>query len=863
MPRHICFVTDEIYPGTIGGIGRLINATAHALVQSGWRPSFLLATDPGAAETFRSYARDHFPSADVYRVDELLDDLTADEDIPLWGFHFDSYYWSYRVALALLRLCRHTRFDGIEFNDYRGLGYVTLQWRRMWGDAFSDIPMWVRLHGTDQLWREADDTIDFSRQQHQRFAMEQYCLRHADGWIAPSRGIARWYHDIYGGDERPVVIAPPGFERIGPGCSHPRTLGTPPYRLLYYSKLQRLKGADIFIKAAVALCERSDLPIQFELVGHEVLHPWGIPYHQELERLIPARWRDRFHFRGRIKPNELEHLALGCTLAVVPSRVETFCLAAHELNWIGIPLVLNNLPAFQDFFQDGVNCRTFDGTAEDLTRVLLELLSHPDPFAHWEWNAPQVVARQREHLAYAEALERFQPFAPAPAPEPAPLVSVVIPYYNMHTYVDATLDSVRSSSYQNWELILVDDGSPDPAAQAKFADLERQHQGDPRYRFVRKPNGGLGSARNYGIQHARGAYILPLDSDDLIHPCYIERGVRALNRLPELAAVSCFVGYFQDGEPPDQIVDYVIPYDLHPILITLENRAGVACSLFRRKVFERFRYDEALAAYEDWELWWQLAEAGWEVEPMPMLLYRYRRRHDSMFHTTASYRHIHLLAHFADRHAEFLRQHGDAVFRAYVSMVSELRRDNEVLRMSSSNKLYYVLKRLYSEVRDIRGSNTYRLAQLIRLIAAPLWRLVRRAAAHGRLRRQKVELEVLATKHPDACGHEIWVGGLRPGNSNVYLLSPLRSVGQWQLQDVDHALIDKALVATRPGQVLRAHVTDEGFGLVLRHFPKGGRVRISIGAYAEDIDLYAPAVRAGFCEYRWSGQRWERHDLPC
>jgi hypothetical protein len=52
-------------------------------------------------------------------------------------------------------------------------------------------------------------------------------------------------------------------------------------------------------------------------------------------------------------------------------------------------------------------------------------------------------------------------------------------------------------------------------------------------------------------------------------------------------------------------------------------------------------------------------------------------------------------------------------------------------------------------------------------------------------------------------------------------------------------------------------------GLMVRRFPRDGRVRLSIGPYAHAIDLYAPEPRAGFCEYRWSGQRWERHDLPC
>ena len=59
-----------------------------------------------------------------------------------------------------------------------------------------------------------------------------------------------------------------------------------------------------------------------------------------------------------------------------------------------------------------------------------------------------------------------------------------------------------------------------------------------------------------------------------------------------MAAVSCFTAYFDDGKPPTRATDYIIPHDLHPLLILLENRAGVASSVFRREVFDRFHYNE-------------------------------------------------------------------------------------------------------------------------------------------------------------------------------------------------------------------------------------------------------------------------------
>ena len=691
--RHICFVSSEFAPGTRGGIGRLINATAHQLSSAGWRLTFLLDADSEAVQTFRAYARDHFACSAVYQVEELLHDITPQEDIPSQSFRFPKYYRSYRIALALHRLCRKHLFNGIEFTDYLGLGYVTLKWRRLWGDPFSDTPMWVRLHGTAQLLSQADDAPTFSRELQQLFTMEHYSLRHADGWICPSASVADWYREIYGRQDVPVVIATPGFERLGSGRSHPRVLHDPPYRLLYYGKLQHLKGTDTFIRAAVVLCETTDLPLQFEVVGQDELSPWGTgSYREELERLIPSRWRDRFHFHGSIHPDQLEQLALGCTLAVVPSRVETFCLAAHELHWIGIPLVLNDLPAFRAYFTDGRNCRLFDGTSADLARVLRELLSQPNPFAEWEWHAPHVVAGSNGSAAYDEALNRFRPLAP-PQLELSALVSVIVPFGDTQDVLDATLDSVRASSYKKWELLIVGAGVHEPAVQACLAQLRQGTVDDARYRFVRCERGGWGAALNDGIRQSRGAYILPLASGTSLHPHYLERAVQALQRAPELAAVCCFAGKVPKQQSADQLIEYTIPYDLHPLLVTLEHYAEDSCSLFRRAIFDNVRYDEDLIAYEDWELWWQLAEAGFQVEVMPALL-SYQRLASDHPDWADIHRHVYVMHKLADRHSSYLQRLSDGIFRFCAAETTELR--------AYVDELQHDRDRLWSEIERLK-----------------------------------------------------------------------------------------------------------------------------------------------------------------
>jgi glycosyltransferase involved in cell wall biosynthesis len=701
----------------------LINAVASRLVAHGWRLTFLSAASPQETEEFRTYASKNFPGSETLHIDELLNDLSVDEDIPLWGFHFFEYFLSYRIALALRKLCKKVHFDGIEFNDFPGLGYVTLKWRRLWGDEFAEVPIWIRLHGSHELWDIANDSVDYSAHRQMVYRMERYCLQYADGWIGPSESVMSWYRKAYNRPEVATVVSMPSFERIGTGNTHPRLRPNGTLKILYFGKLQHLKGVDIFIRAAVAICEQGQNKFEFEIVGMDTQDASGRSYIASLEKLIPTTWRERFHFRGYLPLNQMTELINCCTLAVVPSRVETFCLAAHELNWIGIPLVLSDIPAFEEYFVDHVNCLKFDGTPEGLYRVLVELFGQQDLFSNWDWNAPEIINRERLAKAYSEVLHEFH------APEldhpdtSEPLVSIVIPYYDMHRYIDDTIDSVIRSDYHNWEMILVDDGSPSIEAQEKFAKLELAHHDDPKYKFMHKRNGGLGCARNFGIRQARGKYILPLDCDDIIDPYYIALGVKALERRKDLASVSCFVSYFNDERSAEEICDYVIPYDLNPLLITLENRAGVACSLFRREVFERFSYNEELTAFEDWELWWQMAEAGLKSETMPKILYRYRRHQASMFNQTSPTTAACLMNHIASLHTTYLRNIGDDVFRLYVAALAKTRVTEQQLHaeISENNPNSAIINQLYTELNTIKDSFTWKLIGKFRRLRLYHW----------------------------------------------------------------------------------------------------------------------------------------------
>ena len=99
-----------------------------------------------------------------------------------------------------------------------------------------------------------------------------------------------------------------------------------------------------------------------------------------------------------------------------------------------------------------------------------------------------------------------------------PKISIIIPMYGVEKYLRRCLDSVLNQTFQDWQAICVDDGSPDKSGEIAESYAKR----DKRFVVIHKENGGLSDARNAGMPHASGEYIMYLDSDDFIHPQTME-----------------------------------------------------------------------------------------------------------------------------------------------------------------------------------------------------------------------------------------------------------------------------------------------------------------------------------------------------
>lgn len=216
----------------------------------------------------------------------------------------------------------------------------------------------------------------------------------------------------------------------------------------------------------------------------------------------------------------------------------------------------------------------------------------------------------------------------------APLISVVIPAYNATRHLAHTLASVSAQSYQNIEIIAVDDGSRDGTAE-----LVRAHTlQDPRARLVRKANGGVASARNAGIHEAAGELVAPVVADDLWHSRKLELQVDRLSQAGANVGL-VYTGHVvldEDGRVVRMPVRFAVEEGVvhHPLV--MGNFVGNASTplMPRSCVLAAGGYDESLRARgaegcEDYKLYLEIARHH-RFAAVPSGLVGYRRSGSNM-----------------------------------------------------------------------------------------------------------------------------------------------------------------------------------------------------------------------------------------
>ncbi len=291
-------------------------------------------------------------------------------------------------------------------------------------------------------------------------------------------------------------------------------------------------------------------------------------------------------------------------------------------------------------------------------------------------------------------------------------ISVIVPVYRVEKYLPACIDSILNQTFTDFELILVDDGSPDRCPEICDEAAER----DARVRVIHQANAGLSAARNAGIEVAHGTWLSFVDSDDYIAPQFYEKLYQTAQRTDADCVMCSVQNVDESGKPIDSALmrvadevktgqevlrkigrDDVTPY------LTAWNK------LYRRKLFNTLRYpagrqNEDVFVFA--ELFCQVQRAACVAEP----LYFYRKRIDSIMNSAVTLRNL------------------DEMW-AYVNCFEHLQQDNEESILKETEKRVFAkLTGVYYRVtEEDRYSNKMKQAKKAQ------WNIAMRLMKQGRL----------------------------------------------------------------------------------------------------------------------------------
>lgn len=660
---RVCIVTPEYPPLPCGGAGTYCVLFAAELAARGHRVHVLTKGAPGAPDSERR--------ADGVQVHRLrLEDAQGRSVWEHWSPFVGemtqqrSYVGVFAqfVANHLPTLIREQGIELLEFQDLEAAGSFYLN-RRLYDPDMPDVPAVVRLHGMEDVCVAHNGGDPWSRHTVHRVHYEHAQVALADGVLAPSAYYGRQVEATLGLAPGDIPVVPYPCGPLPEWQAPPAATDTP--ELLLVGRMERRKGGEVLLRALGRL--RDQVPgARVRFVGRDtVFEPTGGSYRDFLKRRIPAGAADAVRFEDFVQRDQLWPQYAQAAVCAVPSLWDNYPYVCLEAMAAGGLLVVSDGGGMAEMVEDGISgfvCKAGDpvALADTLARALAlapeaaaamraaaarraRLVADNDRVmtdhvafyetvrarhaaragrAHWPSNLPWSHHPLREPHPHASA-----PGTPAATPG---RVAVIVPCYNLGIYLDECLASVAASTRAPDEVLILDDGSTD-AETVRILDRLRAAG----HRVERTPNQGLAATRNTAAERVSSDYLVFLDADDKLAPDYLAHAARALDRLPEVAAVGGWVQAFEGME--------TLWAPFHPSLpfLLYENQFHPT-AMVRRRVYRDLGGQRSAMefGYEDWDFWLKVVEAGWGLFMMPEVGIHYRIRAGSMLQSFRRATHV-------------------------------------------------------------------------------------------------------------------------------------------------------------------------------------------------------------------------------
>jgi glycosyltransferase involved in cell wall biosynthesis len=613
---RVCFVTREFFgPFKNGGIGTAYTHLAHLLAALGYDVTVYFSFAPGGDRADLGRWTRHYAARGIRFVagEPAHPPSSGGPNARAAKVSRQVYEW----------LKGEEDFDVVHVPEFRGDGYFALLAKRL-GLAFRDTVFVVRASGPTLWCRLGNDEPVADIITTATMHMERRSVEMADHVISPSRYMLHWMAEFgYALPEssrvQPTVLVPDFDRPLAPYPPRAASAGPRPVReIVYFARLEARKGLATFCKA-VRLLERRGLvgDAAVTLLGK------GTP---RTSAFVAEQGLDLRVIDDLDSEQAIAYLRGDGRLACMPSVMENSPLTMYECLLHGIPFAASDAGGGPELVHP-----------DDRAAVIFErerpgaLADHlAEAIACGAGSARPAFDFEEVRSQWARLHAELAVRPPVPAPRRTgtrPKVSICMAHHNRAQHLAQAVESVRALIYPDFELIVVDDGSDDPAALEHLDSLEDEF-GRRGWRILRQENRYLGAARNTAARHATGEYLLFMDDDNLAKPGELDVFVQVAQHSGA-DVLTCFADTFLGAHPDDPQATIERETPVGDCLATgiVKNVFGDANALVRRDVFEAlggFTEDYGTGT-QDHELFLGAVVNGYTLYVVPEPLYWYRR----------------------------------------------------------------------------------------------------------------------------------------------------------------------------------------------------------------------------------------------
>lgn len=554
--------------------------------------------------------------------------------------------------------------DFIEAQEYLGIAYYSLQRRLLEEDYLPTARFYITAHAPDFLYREYNKAPTYELPAYWTSEMEKSVLRSADVVISPSHYLLKEIEPFLKIDDIPhVIIRNPYF------FEEQRVTFTR-NDIVFFGKLTVQKGCLELLMYIKEMWDDGFTGTLTVIGGDHFFYPLGM----DMGAYIKVEFKNYIAkgllvLTGHLGPEHIPDRLKAAHIVVVPSLVDNLPYTVLEAMALGkivlvseqggqAELVIHGENGFVFSHQDPVSFRNVisgilalsddevSTIAAKAVETIRTLCRYDTVFSAKLSVLQSLKPRTKPTYPYIRPRERLK--NPMQSPMQAGLLSIVIPYHNMGSYIEACLQSIMQNGIEK-EIIIVNDGSTDPAS---ISMLERMQTQFP-VQVVHQRNSGLSQTRNAGAAFARGEYLAFLDADDCVTNDYYKKAIHILKTFDNISFVGCWAKFFGESDKVWPSFPPEAPYFL------VDNTLNTSALVYIRTHFLSAGLNDPQMVYgmEDYESTVAMVEAGFQGVVIPEIHWFYRIRKGSMSNKFNRYTEQYLYRLISRKHTAFFSEY--------------------------------------------------------------------------------------------------------------------------------------------------------------------------------------------------------------